>query len=43
MTYKGHDIDTTTFPGLITVCYLGDEVTFDSIDAAKEFIDAIEA
>lgn len=39
--YKGYEIDTTTFKNLITVLYRGDEVVFDTVDAAREFIDSI--
>jgi len=41
MLYKGYEIDTTTFKNLITVLYCGDEVVFDTVDAAREFIDNI--
>ena len=42
MIYKGYEIDLTTFKGLITVCFCGDEVTFKTIEEAKAFIDGQE-
>ena len=39
--YKGMEIDTTTYPNLITVFYCGDDLVFDSIAEAKNFIDEI--
>ena len=41
MLYKGYEIDTTTYKNLITVLYCGDEVVFDTVDAAQQFIDNI--
>ena len=40
-TYKDYEIDTTTFPGLITVLIDGDELVFDDVQQAKDFIDTI--
>lgn len=40
MEYKGYDIDTTTYK-YITVQYNGDDVVFDTIEEAKQFIDEI--
>ena len=42
MDYKGYEIDTKTF-GLITVCYEGDEIVFNSVEQAKAFIDGEKA
>ena len=42
MMYKGYEIDTVTFKGLVTVCFEGDEVVFHSVDEAKQFIDELE-
>lgn len=39
--YKGYEIDTTTFSGLITVFIDGDELAFDTVQQAKDFIDTI--
>ena len=39
--YKGYEIDTNTFPGMITVFFDGDEIAFESIEEAKEFIDSV--
>lgn len=41
ITYKDYIIDTETFPGLITVCFEGDELVFKTIEAAKQFIDSL--
>lgn len=41
MTYKGYEIDSTTFEGLITVLFEGDEIAFGSIEEAKAFIDEV--
>ena len=41
MIYKDYEIDTTTFNGLITVCFEGDEISFNSVEEAKAFIDSI--
>ena len=41
MVYRGYEIDTSTFPELITVCYEGDEIVFDTIEDARAFIDSL--
>ena len=38
--YKGYEIDNS-FGDFYTVLYCGDEVAFDTIEEAKEFIDEI--
>lgn len=38
--YKGYEIDNS-FGDFYTVLYCGDEVAFNTIDEAKEFIDEI--
>ena len=40
MEYKDYYIDTTTY-NFITVEYCGDDLVFDSIEEAKQFIDSI--
>ena len=40
MGYKGYYIDDS-FGDFYTVLYCGDEVAFNTIDEAKEFIDEI--
>lgn len=42
MIYKDYEIDLTTFKGLITVVWDGDEIVFRTVEEAKEFIDSIE-
>lgn len=37
--YKGFQIDTVTFAGLITVFFCGDELAFGTLEEAKAFID----
>lgn len=39
--YKGFEIDLSTY-SKISVFYAGDEYLFDTIEAAKKFIDNIE-
>lgn len=41
MIYKGYEIDTTTFKNSVTVFFYGDEVAFESVREAKDFIDEI--
>lgn len=43
MEYKGYEIDITTFLGIVTVLYAGDEVVFDRVEEAKRFIDDLVA
>lgn len=38
--YKGYEIDNS-FGDFYTVLYCGDEVAFNTIEEAKEFIDEI--
>ena len=38
MFYKDYYIDTTTY-NFITVEFMGDDIVFDSIEEAKDFID----
>ena len=40
MNYKGLYIDDSMY-GLITVQYCGDDVVFDSVEEAKQFIDEV--
>lgn len=40
MSYKGYDIDTTTYR-FITVQVMGDDLVFDTVEKAKEYIDSI--
>lgn len=42
MTYKDYEIDTTTYKNLITVFFEGEDLVFDTIEAAQAFIDDIE-
>lgn len=39
MFYKDYEIDTTTFKGIVTVEFMGDEIAFNTVEEAKEFID----
>lgn len=41
MEYKDFYIDDTFIEGLYTVVYCGDEVVFDTLEEAKQFIDEI--
>jgi predicted transcriptional regulator YheO len=41
--YKDYEIDTISYPGIITVFFEGDEIVFHSIEDAKQFIDSITA
>ncbi len=43
MMYRDYEIDADMIPGMFTVCYCGDEVVFDTVDEAKQFIDEIMA
>lgn len=40
MNYKGFHIDDSMY-GLITVQYCGDDLVFDSMEEAKQFIDEV--
>ena len=40
MNYKGFDIDDSMY-GLITVQHCGDDLVFDSMEEAKQFIDEV--
>ena len=41
--YKGYEIDAGMIPGGYTVFFAGDEIYFPTREAAKKFIDEIEA
>lgn len=42
--YKGYGIDVgLTYPGEISVQFCGDDLFFPSVEAAKEFIDGLDA
>ena len=41
INYKGYEIDTISFAGMITVFFEGDEFVFNTVDDAKAFIDRI--
>jgi hypothetical protein len=43
MDYKGYTIDTSCYGNLITVFYDGDDLVFNTVQEAKEFIDSLEA
>ena len=40
--YRGYELDSSTFPGVITVYICGDEVAFKNADDARAFIDEME-
>lgn len=42
MIYKDFEIDTTTYMNLITVFFEGEDLVFDTIEAAQAFIDDME-
>ena len=43
MDYKGYTIDTSVYGNLITVFYEGNDLVFNTVQEAKEFIDSLEA
>lgn len=43
MEYKGYTIDTSVYGNLITVFYEGDDLVFNTVQEAKQFIDEITA
>lgn len=43
MEYKGYTIDTSVYGNLITVFYDGDDLVFNTVQEAKEFIDSLDA
>lgn len=42
ITYNGYDIDCFGLEGYVVVNYCGDEIVFESVAAAVEFIDELE-
>lgn len=42
MIYKDYEIDITTYKNLITVFFEGEDLVFDTLEAAQAFIDDIE-
>lgn len=42
MDYKGYTIDDSVYGNLITVFCEGDDLVFNTVQEAKEFIDSLE-